>query len=266
MIGVGLRHIHFPYLETKPQTTVDWFEGITENFFDTEGRPLKMLEAIRRDYPVGLHGVSLSIGSAEELDFEYLKKTKVLYERIKPAVISDHLCWTGHKNRNLHNLLPLSYNQATLNYLVPRLQTVQEFYNREICIENLSAYLDMRDSDMTEWDFLRELAKKSGCKILLDINNIYVNSQNHQFDPYKYLDAIPDHLVGEMHLAGFTDMGDFLFDTHSRPVFPDVWKLFQHKIKNIKKTPVLIEWDEDIPEFSVLEAEAQKAREIRGPL
>jgi uncharacterized protein (UPF0276 family) len=264
MIGVGLRHIHFPYLEAKPKTSVDWFEGITENFFDTEGRPIKILEMIRRDYPVGLHGVSLSIGSAEELDFDYLKKTKALYDRIKPQVISDHLCWTGHKNRNLHNLLPLAYNQKSLKYLVPRLQTVQEFYGRELCIENLSAYLDLNDSDMTEWDFLRELALQSGCKILLDINNIYVNSQNHQFDPYQYLNAIPDQKVGEIHLAGFTDMGDFLFDTHSKPVYPEVWKLFEHKIKKIKDVPVLIEWDEDIPEFPILELEAQKAREIQG--
>ena len=263
MFGVGLRHQHFPHLlESDPKSLkVEWFEGITENFFDTEGRPLHVLEKIRRDFPVGLHGVSLSIASSEDLDFKYLEKVKRLYERIDPMVVSDHLCWTGHSKSNLHNLLPIAYNEESLKHLIPRIQKVQEYIKRPLALENLSAYFDLKSSTMTEWDFLRTLALSAGCKLLLDINNVYVNSQNHQFDPYTYVDSIPDHLVSEIHLAGFTDMGTHLFDTHSCPVWEPVWKLYQHKMKNLN-VPVLVEWDEDIPDYHTLENEMLKAREL----
>ncbi|MFZ4714626.1 MAG: DUF692 domain-containing protein [Bacteriovoracaceae bacterium] len=262
MIGVGLRHKHFPYLMEKPQTRINWFEGITENFLDTKGRPLEVLKEIRKDYPVGLHGVSLSIASHEELDFEYLKKVKTLYQMIDPIVISDHLCWTGSKNVNLHNLLPISYTEEMLQFLVPKISQVQDFFQRPLALENLSAYFSMKNSTMSEWDFLKVLAERSGCKLLLDLNNVYVNSQNQHFDPFLYVDSIPIKHVSEIHLAGFTDMGDYLFDTHSKPVFSEVWKLFTHKIKENSKVPVLIEWDDDIPDFSVLELEAVKALDI----
>lgn len=267
MFGVGLRHQHFPYLlkalETGPQEiAVDWFEGITENFFETEGRPLQVLEKIRRDFPVSLHGVSLSIASSEDLDLEYLKKVKTLYKRIDPLIVSDHLCWTGHKNRNLHNLLPIAYNEESLKWLVPRIQKVQDFIGRPLALENLSAYFDLHTSTMTEWDFLAALSKTSGCKLLLDINNVFVNSINHKFDPQVYVDAIPDSAIAEIHLAGYSDMGTHLFDTHSCQVWPGVWDLYRHKMRNGLHVPVLVEWDEEIPDFPVLRAEATKARTL----
>lgn len=267
MYGIGLRHQHFSHLldqlaANKSAIQIDWFEGITENFFDTEGRPIKVLEKVRRDFPVGLHGVSLSIGSDEELNMDYLKKAKELYRRIDPILISDHLCWTGHKNRNLHNLLPIPYNNVTLDHLVSRIQKVQDYFGRSIAIENLSAYFDLKTSTYHEWDFLKLLAERSGCKILLDLNNIYVNSVNHSFNPFEYIDSIPNHLIAEIHLAGFSDMKTHLFDTHSCPVWHEVWDLFKHKHESGLSVPVLVEWDEDIPDFEVVEAEAMKAKTI----
>lgn len=267
MYGIGLRHQHFSHLlnklEDQPsEIKVDWFEGITENFFDTEGRPIRILERVRRDFPVGLHGVSLSIGSSEELNMNYLKKVKALYERIDPFLISDHLCWTGHEASNLHNLLPIPYNDEVLNYLIPRIQKVQEVLGRPLAIENLSAYFDLKASTYHEWEFLKLLGERSGCRILLDINNIYVNSVNHAFDPIKYISSIPNNLIAEVHLAGFTDMGTHLFDTHSCPVWPEVWNLFQAKMDTGLNAPVLIEWDEEIPAFEIVEQEAMKAKKI----
>ncbi|MBP9674858.1 MAG: DUF692 domain-containing protein [Bacteriovoracaceae bacterium] len=262
-IGVGLRSCHYPYLEQKPATQVKWFEAISENYMDSFGRPRKILELIRADYPISLHGVSLSIGRlGEDLNFSYLEKLKNLIEIIDPFLISDHLCWTGASKANLHNLLPLSYDKETLNYVCERIQRVQDFLQRSILIENLSAYFDFKTSTYTEWDFLRKVAERSGCKLLLDINNIYVNAQNHKFDANIYLGAIPSSLVGEIHLAGFSDMGDYLFDTHSKPVYPEVWNLFSSYIQKSADIPILIEWDEDIPAFEILEAEGMKAKEI----
>jgi uncharacterized protein (UPF0276 family) len=261
-IGVGLRHQHFPYLEENPTTSIDFFEIISENFMYTRGRPFEFLQKIRKDYPISMHGVSLSIGSYAELDFNYLAKLKELIDIVDPFIVSDHLCWTGLKENNLHNLLPLPYTDKTIDFLSEKIKKTQDYLKREICIENLSAYFSLKESTITEWDFLRILAEKSGCKILLDINNIYVNAINQKFDPYTYLDAIPMSHVGEIHLAGFSDMGDYLFDTHSAPVFKEVWKLYDHKIKEGSNIPTLIEWDEDIPDFPVLEAEALKAKKI----
>lgn len=271
MFGIGLRHQHFSQilerLEQGPESIqLDWFEGITENFFATEGRPIKVLERVRRDFPVSLHGVSLSIGSSENLNLEYLEKIKRLYQRIDPLIVSDHLCWTGHRDNNLHNLLPIPYNDEALNYLIPRIQKVQEVIKRPLALENLSAYFDLKNSTYTEWDFLRTLAERSGCKILLDINNIYVNSVNHGFDALEYLKAIPNELVAEIHLAGYTDMGTHLFDTHSCPVWPAVWELYKSKMAAGLDVPVLVEWDEDIPDFDTVVAEALKAREIKEGL
>ncbi len=269
MFGIGLRHQHFTHLlqtlEVSPQSIkVDWFEGITENFFDTEGRPILVLERIRRDFPVGLHGVSLSIASEEEVDFEYLAKVKKLYDRIDPFITSDHFCWTGKKTTNLHNLLPVSYTNETLNILIPKIQSVQDYLKRPLSLENLSAYFSFKNAEYTEWDFLRILAQKAGCKLLLDLNNVYVNSVNQNFDPYIYVNAIPDELISEIHLAGYSDMKTHLFDTHSCPVWPNVWKLYKSRMKSGLKVPVLVEWDEEIPEYSIVEAEAIKARDMLG--
>lgn len=271
MFGIGLRHQHFMHLlellnRGADKIAVDWFEGITENFFETEGRPIKVLERVRRDFPIGLHGVSLSLGANEPLNIDYLKKVKALHERIDPFIVSDHLCWTGHRKNNLHNLLPIPYNDESLNYLIPRIQQVQEALGREIAIENLSAYFDLKNSTYTEWDFLRILAQRAGCRILLDVNNIFVNSVNHRFDPQQYMNAIPNELIAEIHLAGYSDQGTHLFDTHSAPVWPAVWDLYRSKISSGLEVPVLIEWDEDIPEFEVVVAEASKARKIKEGL
>lgn len=260
--GVGLRHQHFPFLLDKPQINIDWFEVISENFISTEGYPLEVLLKMRQDYPISLHGVSLSIGSYEDLDSLYLKNLKELIKKVDPFLVSDHLCFTGLSKNNLHNLLPLSYNDETLNFLCQKIEKVQNTLQRQIGIENLSAYFSLKNSSYNEWDFLNLLSQKSGCSLLLDINNIYVNSKNQGFDAKTYLDAIDDEHISEFHLAGFSDQGDFLFDTHSTFVHNDVWDLYSYKIKNCSKVPTLVEWDEDIPEFSVLENESLKARKI----
>lgn len=261
-VGVGLRPTHYSYLLDRPNINSNWFEVITENFLYSEGNPHRILDAIAKDYPVSFHGVSLNLGSYEPLDKEYLKRAKELYQKYDPYLISDHLCWTGKSTNQLHNLLPLPYTEDTLNHLVSRITYYQEYLGRTIAIENLSAYIDIAENEYTEWDFLRELSKRSGCKILLDINNIFVNAKNYNFDPYTYLDAIPMNQVSEIHLAGHSDMGNFLFDTHSKPVCDEVWKLLSYKWRENLETPVLIEWDEDIPEFNILEEEVLKAQVI----
>ena len=261
-IGVGLRPTHYPYLEPRPQTNVTWFEAVSENYMDTKGRPLDMLELIRKDYPVALHGVSLSIASTEGLRKNYLHNLRNLVERIHPFIVSDHLCWTGLQEQNLHDLLPIPFTDEALNLIVNHVDQVQTCLSRQILLENVSTYLLVPEADWAEWDFLNEVANRSGCGILLDINNLYVNAKNHQFDPYIFLEAIPTHLIGQIHLAGYTDMGTHLFDTHSKPVYPEVWDLFSSLIARAPKVPVLIEWDEDIPEFPQLEEEARKAAHI----
>jgi hypothetical protein len=229
---------------------------------DTKGRPLDMLELIRKDYPVALHGVSLSIASTEGLRQNYLHNLRDLVERINPFIVSDHLCWTGLQQRNLHDLLPIPFTDEALNLIVDHVDQVQTCLGRQILLENVSTYLRVPNADWAEWDFLNELANRSGCGLLLDLNNLYVNAKNHQFNPYIFLEAIPTHLIGQIHLAGYTDMGTHLFDTHSKPVYPEVWDLFSSLIARAPEVPVLIEWDEDIPEFPQLEEEALKAAHI----
>lgn len=266
-IGVGLRPAHYPHLEPllKEGTAgidVDWFEAISENYMDTEGRPLTMLLKTRARFEVALHGVSLSIGSADPLDIDYLVKLKRLVERVEPMIVSDHLCWTGAHGRNYHDLLPLPYTARSLEHVAGRVQKVQEFLGRRIALENVSAYLAFNDDEMPEWQFLNELAARTGAGLLLDLNNVYVNSQNYGIDPCEFVDNINIAAVEQLHLAGFTDMGDFLFDTHSKPVAEPVWQLFSRFIERKPRVPVLIEWDDDIPSFQRLEAEAAKARKI----
>lgn len=262
-VGVGLRPVHFPHLLKRPKLGVSWFEAISENYMDSEGRPIAVLEKIRADYPVALHGVSMSIGRAEGLRTDYLKKLKALVERVDPFLVSDHLCWTGLKKANLHDLLPLPYTEEALALLVPRVRKVQDFLRRRFLIENVSSYLTYPESEMTEWEFLAELSRRTGCGILLDINNIYVSAKNHGFDPLDYLNGAPAQAVGQIHLAGHTDMGTHLFDTHSRPVCTEVWDLFALASRRLPAgTPVLIEWDENIPPWQRLEAEAVKAAKV----
>jgi uncharacterized protein (UPF0276 family) len=269
MFGMGLRHSHFPEILSRlevnpPGLDVDYFEIITENFFQTQGRPLKVLEKIRESKPITFHGVSLSIASNEELDLNYLKKVKELAVKIDPLLISDHLCWTGLKKNNLHNLLPFPYTEETLNYLVPRIQKVQDILERPLMLENLSAYLSFNESNLSEAQFLRELHLRSGCQILLDINNVYVNSHNQKFNANAWLEEIPTAAVKEIHLAGFTDMGDYYFDTHSCPVWPEVWSLYEKHKSRFSQALTLIEWDEEIPALDVVLGEVYKARKYES--
>jgi len=259
--GVGLRNKHYQFILSE-WPKMDWFEAVTENFMDTGGRPLSVLEEIRRHYPVALHGVSLSIGTCDPVDKDYLKKLKELAERIDPFVISDHLCWTGVDGENIHDLLPLPFTEEAMKHVVRHIDEVQNFLGRPILMENISTYVTYKHSQVPEWDFLREVARKSGCGILLDLNNIFVNATNHRFDPFRYLEAIPPSMVGQFHLAGHTDKGAYLFDTHSAAVVPDVWKLYERALRLYGPVSTLIEWDEEIPDFERLSQEVEASRQI----
>lgn len=241
---------------------MDWFEAITENYMDSGGRPVHILEQVRAHYSVALHGVSLSIGSVDPLHPIYLDHLKKLVERIDPVIVSDHLCWSGVDGKNLHDLLPLPFTEEAIDHIVRRVQQVQELLGRRILLENVSSYVTYKHSTLPEWEFLREVAVHSGCGILLDINNIYVNAYNHKFDAREYLRNIPAELVGQFHVAGHTNMGDFLFDTHSAPVIDPVWELYREALGQYGQVSTLVEWDEDIPEFEELSKEAAHARAI----
>lgn len=219
------------------------------------------MEKMRADFPIAAHGVSLSIADPNGLDFTYLKNLKKFFDRIDPLIVSDHLCWTGIKPINLHDLLPIPFTEDLLVELVKRVDQVQSYLGRQILLENVSSYLRFGSSQMSEWEFLANLVKKSGCGLLLDLNNLYVNCQNHRFSPYEFLDGLPKESIQQIHLAGFSDKGSYLFDTHSQKVFSEVWQLYRHLTKEIS-APVIIEWDENIPGFSVLEEEVVKAKNI----
>jgi uncharacterized protein (UPF0276 family) len=262
MYGVGLRSAHFPHLLTRPRVRVDWFEAISENYMDTEGRPLEILLRVREDFPIALHGVSLSVGAVEGPRPGYLERLKRLADRVKPFVISDHLCFTGAHASNVHDLLPLPYTEEALATVARNAARAQEALGREIALENVSSYVSYKESVMTEWEFLIAAARRAGCRILLDVNNAYVSAMNHGFKPEEYIDAIPPELVAQIHLGGYSDMGTFLFDTHSRAPTDPVWELYRRAIRRLPGVPVLIEWDEDVPEWPELEAQAVRAREI----
>lgn len=262
MFGIGLRPVHYPYLENRPQTKLDWFEAISENYMDTEGRPLKMLELIRKDYPVALHGVGLSIGSSSDLNFDYLKKLKKLTNHIEPFIVSDHLCWTSTATHQIHDLLPFPFNEETLALIVNKIHQVQDYLNRTILIENISAYISFKNSIFQESEFLNEIVKRTGCSLLFDLNNLYVNSQNHKFNPFDFIELISRKNIGQIHLAGHTDTGEYLFDTHSKEVCHEVWDLYEYLISKIEnKIPTIIEWDADIPDFQLVEQQAMIAKE-----
>ena len=259
--GVGLRSKHYPVItETWPE--VDWFEAISENYMDTGGRPLHILEEIRRHYPIALHGTALSIGSTDPLNLHYLAKLKKLVDRVDPFIVSDHLCWSGVNGEQLHDLLPLPFTEEAIKHVVKRVEQTQEFLSRRILLENVSTYVTYRHSTIPEWEFIKEVAKRSSCGLLLDVNNVFVNATNHNFDPYHYIRNIPWELVGQIHLAGHTDMGSFLFDTHSAPVIDRVWALYRYALDLWGPVSTLIEWDEDIPPFERLLEEVGKAKVI----
>lgn len=258
-VGVGLRPAHYPFLLERPRTAVRWFEAVSENYMDSEGRPLEALLAVRRDHPVALHGVSLSVGGVEGPRAGYLERLKRLAERVEPWLITDHLCFTGAHASNLHDLLPLPYTEEALETAASNVRRAQDALGREIALENVSSYLAYRESTMTEWEFLVEVARRSGCGVLLDVNNVYVSASNHGFRPEDYIDAIPPGLVRQLHLGGYSDMGGFLFDTHARAPAPPVWELFRRAAARFPSAPVLVEWDEDVPAWPELEAQAVKA-------
>jgi uncharacterized protein len=259
--GLGLRTAHYEAILNEPHD-VDWLEVITENYLVPGGKPLHYLERVRERFPLVMHGVSLSIGSTDPLDVGYLAQVRALAARIEPHWISDHLCWTGIEGRNLHDLLPLPYTEEALNSVVARVAQVQEALGRQILLENVSSYLSYRASEMSEWEFLSEVAQRADCAILLDINNIYVSSVNHGFDPLTYLRAIPKSKVRQFHLAGHSDMGGHLIDTHDHPIAAPVWDLYGAAVAHFGAVPTMIERDDNIPALGELVAELDIAREL----
>lgn len=265
-LGVGLRTVHFQHiLDEWP--AVDWFEVISENFMDSQGRPRHVLQQIAERYPVVMHGVSLSIGSTDPLNFEYLAKLKRLARETGARWISDHLCWTGVLGLNTHDLLPIPLNDETLAHVVSRVRTVQDYLERPLVLENPSTYVTFAQSSMSEWEFLSRLAAEADCGLLVDVNNVYVSSVNHDFDPRQYIENLPHERIVQCHLAGHTNCGTHLIDTHDDHVTDPVWDLYRlaHQLTGGMST--LLEWDARIPEFGVVHAEVLKAREaIAGSL
>jgi uncharacterized protein (UPF0276 family) len=261
-IGIGLRTVHFgTILGQHPQ--VDWFEVLSENFMDTEGRPLYVLDQVAERYPVALHGVSLSIGSTDPLNLEHLRKLKALADRTKAHWVSDHLCWTGVLGRNTHDLLPMPYTEAALRHTIARVRQAQDVLERPLVLENPSSYLEFAASTIPEWEFLARLSEEADCGLLLDVNNVYVSSFNHGFDAGTYIDAIPADRVVQYHLAGHTNKGTHIVDTHSDHAIPEVWDLYRRSVGRTGRVATLYEWDENIPAFEVVHAEAQKAAAFR---
>lgn len=261
--GIGLRSPHLVEVRrTRPP--VPWFEVHSENYFVSGGPSLQALLDVRTDYPISLHGVGMSIGSTDGLDPHHLEKLKQLVDIIQPAAVSEHLCWSSVGGRWMNDLLPLSYTQEALAQVCAHVEQVQERLQRPILVENVSSYLRFSNEDMHEWEFLAQVARRTGCRLLLDINNIYVSAVNHGFKAADFLAGIPQGFVGEMHLAGYEvveeDEEEMLIDTHSRPVYPAVWDLYEAALQRFGVTPTLIEWDQDIPEFETLRAEANKAQ------
>ena len=259
--GLGLRTAHYEAIGSA-RGRVDWLEVITENYLVPGGRPLQWLDRIRADYPMVMHGVSLSIGSSDPLDREYLAQVRALAQRVQPLWISDHLCWTGVGGRNLHDLLPLPYTEEALRHVVSRVQAAQEFLGRRILLENVSSYVTFAGSALTEWEFLAELARRADCLILLDVNNIYVSAYNHGFDADEYLTHVPAERVQQIHLAGHSNCGDHIIDTHDAAVIDPVWDLYARAIRRLGPIPTMIERDDHIPPLETLLDELDHARAV----
>ena len=260
--GLGLRKEHFADLLAAPPAGVDWFEAISENFMVAGGKPLAVLECVRRDFPLVLHGVSLSIGGIDPLDEAYLARLAALIDRIEPAWVSDHLCWTGVDGVNLHELLPLPYTQESLAHVAARVRRVQDRLGRRLVLENPSTYLTAAGSEMSEWEFLGALAEQADCLLLLDVNNVYVSACNHGFDPWRYLNAIAPARVVQLHIAGHRDVGGFKIDTHDAPVCEAVWALYAAATRRFGHAATLLERDAAIPPLPELIGELDRARII----
>lgn len=259
--GLGLRTEHYyAILESKPK--VDWFEALSENYLIAGGKPLQFLDRIRENYPVVLHGVSLSIGATGEIDKNYLRDLKQLADCVQPAWISDHLCWTGVHGQNMHDLLPLPYTEETAKHVAERVKIVQDYLGRQILLENVSSYASYVDSSMTEWEFISQIAEAADCLLLLDVNNIYVSSFNHQFDAKAFIDGVPANRIQQIHLAGHHNHGDYIIDTHDAPVIDPVWDLYEYAISKFGAISTMIERDDNIPPLAELVQELEIARKI----
>jgi uncharacterized protein len=269
--GIGLRGVHYPAIEEAlsrgnppdgPLAALDWFEAISENYFAPGGNPRRMLRLVRENFPVVLHGVALSIGSVDPLDPGYLDRLAALAAEIEPALISDHLCWSGVGGRFAHDLLPLPYTEEALAHVSERVARVQDHLRRPILLENVSSYVQFVASAMSEWEFLTALCARTGCGLLLDVNNVFVSAHNHGFSAEQFILGVPGDRVGQIHLAGHTSDGALLLDTHDHPVRDEVWSLYRLAIETHGPVPTLIEWDDHIPPFERVVAEARRARQI----
>ena len=263
--GIGLRAEHYQeILETLPD--IGWMEVHSENYFGDGGRPLHYLEKFSERYPLSLHGVGMSIGSTDEINVDHLDKLKKLIHQFQPGLVSEHLSWGSFQGRHFNDLFPMPYTIEALDHMVRQVSFVQEYLDRQILVENVSSYLQFECSTILEWDFLTELAERSGCGILLDVNNIYVNAHNHHFNAERYIEAIPRNFVKEIHLAGHTvkelENNKILIDTHNQLVTDKVWALYKKAIQRFGAIPTLIEWDTDLPTLEVLLSEAYKAEQI----
>ncbi|MEE8508639.1 MAG: DUF692 domain-containing protein [Myxococcota bacterium] len=264
-VGVGLRPPHYSDVLDRAhrgELPIDWFEAISENFMVPGGRPPRVLDEVRSHAPVALHGVSLNLGSTDPLDEVYLDALDSLAHRVEPAWISDHLCWTGVGGKNLHDLLPLPYTREVIGHLAARIQRVQDRLGRRIAVENVSSYVSFADDAMPEWEFLTAVAEAADCGILLDVNNVFVSAHNHGFAAETYVDSVPAERVFQIHLAGHSEQGPLLIDSHDHPVRDEVWALYERTLRRIGPVSTLIEWDDDIPEFDHLVREAERARAI----
>lgn len=259
--GIGLRAPHVARMQAECPR-LGWLEVHSENYFVDGGPALAALEALRTDYAISLHGVGLSLGSADALDGAHLRQLRRLAERIDPVLISEHLCWGRIGGRHLNDLLPLPLTQDALALCCQRIHAAQDALGRGLLIENVSTYLRFESDVMTEWDFVACVVERTGCGLLLDVNNIYVNATNHGFDPHEYLEAMPAAAIAEIHLAGFDARGPCLIDTHNARVAPSVWALYRAAIERFGAKPTLIEWDADLPELEVLLEEAAVAQSI----
>jgi uncharacterized protein (UPF0276 family) len=263
--GLGLRPQHYPaILDGMPGIAggIDWFEILSENYMVDGGRPLAKLMAVRARYPMVMHGVSLSVGSTDPLDMDYLARLKALATRVEPAMISDHLCWTGVAGLNVHDLLPLPLTEEALAHVASRVDQVQSFLGREIALENASTYVSFAADAMPEWEFLAEIARRTGCRLLLDVNNVYVSAFNHGFRATDYIDAMPRQGVAYIHLAGHEHNKTYIIDTHDHPVADDVWQLYAYAVRQLGPVATMIERDDKIPPIEELTQELAHARKI----
>lgn len=259
--GLGLRKEHYEtILNERPN--VDWFEIVSENYMVDGGKPIDYLTRIREHYPMVMHGVSMSIGSTEPLNFDYLKQLKNLIKRVQPEWISDHLCWTGVNGLNLHDLMPLPYTEEAIQHVADRVSQVQDYLGQQILLENVSSYVSYSDSTMTEWEFFREVTERADCNMLLDINNIYVSAYNHNFDPYTYLTAMPSERVHQFHLAGHTHENNLIIDTHDHPISDPVFDLYAAAVEHFGRVSTMIERDDNIPPLPELLAELELVKKI----